>query len=119
MARTARTGGFFIGDKYQSNAVIPEKARIPQGHRGIDHRRQTALHVRRSASKQIRALYFRLELRAALRRHDIVVTAEIERSLAFPHKAQNAVAFAPRLRKSEFAQPARQELDGFRVAVAR
>src|SRR5262249_60913770 len=77
-ARSPRPGGFFIGHKDQAYSTVQMKAALLQGFGGERHRRQTALHVGRTAPEQVVALNAQFGLGRTLRRNNIVMTAEIE-----------------------------------------
>jgi len=73
-----RVRRFLVRHKHQTDPAIQFDAAIANGLCGVNHGRQAALHVRRSASKKILTLDNRLEQVGVLRRNNIVVAAEIE-----------------------------------------
>jgi hypothetical protein len=85
----------------------------------IDHGGQAAFHIRRTAAEEIGPASDRYELRRALRRHDVVMAAEVKRALPFSHEAQDTVAFHTRFGKTEFAQPLAQQVNRLLIVISR
>jgi hypothetical protein len=84
----------------------------------VHHRSQPALHVRRAATEQIRTLDTRLKLIPALRRHNIIVTAEIKGSRARSSRRENARTFASHIVETEPAQFIDESASAFFVFIS-
>src|SRR5580704_12721810 len=104
MARPSWARSFFIG--YQRDSYTPgfKQPFIACRGRCMNHRRQAALHVRRATAEQICAFDTWLELIAALRRNNIVVTAEIKRSPPGSGRREYTAAFTSHLVEAELFQ---------------
>jgi hypothetical protein len=116
-ARSTRTGCLFIGYEHDPDTACAKQSLISYRCRCVHHRGQPALHVRRAAPEQIRAFDPRLKLIPALRRHNIVVTAEIKGSRARSSRRENARAFASHIVETEPAQFIDKRASAFLILI--
>src|SRR5258708_1831416 len=83
----------------------------------MNHRSQSVFHIGRAATEQVCAFYAWVKLIAALRRHNIVVTAEIKSSRAGSGRREYTRSFASHIIEAESVQFFAESPGAFRVLV--
>ena len=117
IARSAWTGGLFVGYEDDPDTPLTEQSFIAHRRRRVNHRRQPALHVRRAATEKICAFDTWLKLIPPLRRHNIVVATEVKRSRTGSSRRENARAFPPHVIEAEPVQFADENERAFVVLI--
>ena len=84
VAGADRAAGLLVADEVQHDAAVAEQAEIAHGDSAVEHAHEAALHVRGTAPDDAAVGPLRLELLTPLRRDDVEVAVEVERSPAAP-----------------------------------